>query len=81
MSKDAAFEEVEAIYLEQVEQVKALVFKQGYDIGLSDAGVSEDSPSGPTIRVLSPTIPPTTWPFRGPCIGPSWGGYLSQGQR
>ncbi|KAJ8644382.1 hypothetical protein MRB53_006130 [Persea americana] len=38
------FEEVEAVYLEQVEQIKVLAFKRGYDVDLSDAGVSEDSP-------------------------------------
>ena len=38
-SKDAVFEEVEAIYREQVEQIKALVFNRGYDMGLGDAGV------------------------------------------
>lgn len=43
-SKDAAFEEVEAMYLGQVEQMKALVFKRGYDVGLSDAKVPADSP-------------------------------------
>ena len=43
-SKDAAFEEVEVVYLEQVEQMNVLVFKRGYDVGLGDAAVSEDSP-------------------------------------
>lgn len=43
-SKVVAFEEVEAIYLEQVEQIKALVFKRGYDVRLGDDGVPEDSP-------------------------------------
>lgn len=39
--KDAVFEEVEVIYLEQV---KTPVFKQSYDVGLGVAGVPEDSP-------------------------------------
>lgn len=43
-SKDAAFEEVEAVYLDQVERMKTIVFKRGYDVGLSDAGVPRDSP-------------------------------------
>lgn len=43
MLKDAAFEEVEVASLEQVEHIKLLVCKQGYDVGLSDADVPDDS--------------------------------------
>lgn len=55
MAKDATFEEVEAVCLEQVEQVKASVFKRGYDVGLSDAGVSEDSPLWSNYNTVQPS--------------------------
>ena len=32
------------LYLQQVEQIEVLVFKRGYDVGLGNAGVPEDSP-------------------------------------
>eukprot|EP00268_Persea_americana_P004113 TRINITY_DN11299_c0_g1_i2.p1 TRINITY_DN11299_c0_g1~~TRINITY_DN11299_c0_g1_i2.p1 ORF type:complete len:333 (-),score=69.13 TRINITY_DN11299_c0_g1_i2:42-1040(-) len=59
-SKDAQFEEVEALYLQQFEQIKLLVFKRGYDVGLEDAGVPEDSHLWAKYAVQSEEAPPSS---------------------
>lgn len=38
------FEETEAMYLQQVKQIKSPIFKRGYDVALGDVEIPEDSP-------------------------------------
>ena len=72
-SNDATFEEVEAIYLEQVEKMNTLVFcflfsffKREYDVGLSDVGVPEDSPLWINYATQSDCASPTPTPSEVP---------------
>ncbi|XXG54536.1 hypothetical protein AAC387_Pa03g2387 [Persea americana] len=60
-SKDAQFEETVAHYMQQVKQIKVVVFKRDYDVALADAGVLENSPLWANFAYTSEqmTLPPS----------------------